>query len=96
MKASPSAAIRGLVALSFRGYLLWFAIPLGTLAWLASFIWLSRGVSLGQFLGWIDHNLIVVLLRILAVTPCVGYERKWISARNMATVKHRIGFFDLN
>jgi len=49
-----------LVFLILRGFLLWFVIPYGFVAWLV-YYWWERSASLGQCLGWFDLNLIAFL-----------------------------------
>lgn len=46
-----------------RGLLLWIVIPIGSFAWLL-FGWIL-GAGAGQFLGWLDLNLIAALQRVL-------------------------------
>jgi hypothetical protein len=52
-----------------RGLLLWILIPVGFLLWLL-FGWIL-GVAPGQFLGWLDLNLIATLQRVL-IRPIDG------------------------
>ncbi|MFC9919811.1 hypothetical protein [Agromyces binzhouensis] len=66
MKEAASSALGGIsvfALLVVRGLLLWIVIPVGFIAWLL-FGWVL-GVGPGQFLGWVDLNLIAALQRVL-------------------------------
>lgn len=96
MSSSFAGVLGGLILLLVRGVLLWILIPLGFIAWIVTApMAFRRAVTLGQFLGWLDSNLIVLLqkslLRPFYPTPTVD----WIPARDISTVTHRIGARDL-
>jgi hypothetical protein len=55
-----NSVVSGFAVLLLRSLLLWVVVPLAMLAWVVSSGWLRRrGVTAGQFLGWIDLNLVV-------------------------------------
>ncbi|MFM9917985.1 hypothetical protein [Lacisediminihabitans sp. H27-G8] len=88
--------IPGLALLFVRGILLWIVIPLGFLAWVVFTPWLhGRRITLGQFLGWVDNNVVAArersVLRPLFRRP----PQPWIRACDIERVHHRIGKFDL-
>jgi hypothetical protein len=87
--------VAGLSLLIARGILLWIAIPLGFVGWVILTPWLrAPGITLGQFLGWIDINLIAALERGV-LRPLFRHPQPWTSARDIAKVRHRIGKLDL-
>ena len=97
MRFKFAGAVPGLLLLlAIRGVLLWIMIPLGIVAWGVTMPWqLKQEISLGQFLGWADNNLTVILERS-ALRPLFPVQtHPWISARNISNVKHRIGKLDL-
>lgn len=85
--------VAGLSLLVVRGLLLWIAIPLGVVGWLVLLPWLRARITLGQFLGWIDINLVAGLERSL-LRPLFRHPLSWIRARDIAQVRHRIGKLD--
>ncbi len=75
-----------------RGLILWIVIPVGFVLWLLVFGWLLR-VGPGQFLGWLDVNLIAALQRVL-IRP-VGGELpmpivEFVPFRMLRSVSHRV------
>ncbi len=87
--------IAGLALLCLRGVLLWVIIPVATLVWLPASVWLRRrGVKLGQFLGWVDLNLIAFLERTI-LRPLFRSAIPWTPPRAMREVTHRVDAFDL-
>lgn len=60
---SALGSIIVLALLAIRGLLLRIVIPTGFITWLL-FGWML-GAGLGQFLGWVDLNLIAALQRVL-------------------------------
>ena len=96
MERSLFGRIGAVALLATRGVLLWFVVPFGFLAWLLTAQWaLTPRVSLGAFLGWLDWNLAVMLVRgpFEAAFPNVTIE--WMPARDRGRVLHRIGAGDL-
>ena len=88
--------IAGLALLILRGILLWIVIPLGFLAWVILTPWLhARRVTLGQFLGWDDNNLVAALERSVLRPLFRQPPQPWIPARDIERVQHRIGKLDL-
>ena len=85
-----------LLVLSFRGLLLWILVPLGLTAWLLGSPWfLLKEVSPGKFLGWLDFNLGIALLRG-PLRPFVAQSGvTWIPVSKMHQIEHRIGPLDL-
>jgi hypothetical protein len=76
-----------------RGILLWIVVPLGFLAWVVLTPWLrARRVPLGQFLGWIDNNLIAGLERSVLRPLFRHPPQPWIRARDIEQVRHRVGW----
>ena len=72
-----TSALAGLTLLAVRGVLLWVVVPVATLCWLPASFWLRRrGVHFGQYLGWLDINLVACLertaLRPLFLAPSRG------------------------
>jgi hypothetical protein len=94
LRARPVPVVSGLMLLILRGILLWIVIPLATLAWLpAGYSLHRRGVSLGQFLGWVDLNLVACLERSI-LRPLFRAPLPWVPARSMAEVTHRVTWLD--
>ena len=76
MANSKSGFFSGFVLLTVRGVLLWVVLPLGCAAWVLVTPWLhKRGIKFGQFLGWIDINLIVLVQRSL-LRPFTAKQRR--------------------
>ena len=92
MNSNTVGPFAGLALLVTRGVLLWIVIPIGFIAWSLSVAW-SRH-SLGQFLGWVDLNLVWILertlLRPLFPRPSQGRVR----ANDISKVTHRVGALD--
>ncbi|WP_353827318.1 hypothetical protein [Agromyces sp. SYSU T0242] len=57
------AVVSVLALLTARGFLLWIVVPVGFVAWLL--VGWAFGTGPGQFLGWLDLNLIAALQRVL-------------------------------
>jgi len=90
-----SVMAAGLALLYVRGVLLWVVIPLGVVVGIFMSPWLfARHITYGQFLGWIDVNMIVALRRSIFRPFFVTPGQSWIRPRDMAGVKHRIGLLD--
>jgi hypothetical protein len=86
-----SGQISGLLVLIVRSFLLWVVIPLGFIAWVFFLPWLlKRGATLGQFLGWVDLNVVALLQRLMAVRVVDGREHPWLRAKEIPSVTHRI------
>jgi hypothetical protein len=86
-----SGQISGLLVLIVRSFLLWVVIPLGFIAWGFFLPWLlKRGASLGQFLGWVDLNVVAMLQRVMAVRVVDGRVHPWLRAKEISNVTHRI------
>jgi hypothetical protein len=89
---------RGVVALIslllVRGILLWVVVPVALIFWLALWPVLRfHRVRLGQFLGWIDLNLVALIERTI-LRPMVPAPFPWTPARALPNITHRIGPFD--
>ncbi len=89
-----NSVIGGLLLLLLRGILLWLTVPLAICAWPFAYVTLSRsGVKFGQFLGWVDLNLMAflsrIVLRLLFRDPL-----PWVPWREMSRVTHRLRFID--
>ena len=69
-------------------------IPLGLVAWVVLTPWvLPRRISLGQFWGWLDLNLVAGMQRSI-FRPAFATRRSWVPARELPTVQHRVSFLD--
>lgn len=98
MKEAASSALGGIsvfALLVVRGLLLWIVIPVGFIAWLL-FGWVL-GVGPGQFLGWVDLNLIAALQRVLVHS--VNGERPmprvdFVPIGKLRSVRHRVSVLD--
>jgi hypothetical protein len=87
-------AVAGLACLLLRSLLLWVVVPLAVLAWVVAFGWLRRrGVTAGQFLGWVDLSLLAFLSRII-LRPLFRDPPLWVPASQMSEVTHRLSWFD--
>jgi hypothetical protein len=85
--------VPALILLVTRGFLLWFVIPAAIAVYVLSFA-RSRGTSsLGQYLGWVDLNLIALIERTV-LRPVVREPMSWTPRKEIRTVTHRIGIFD--
>lgn len=89
----PVGAVAGMTLLVVRGALLYVLVPAGILAWIGYSSWALR-VNLGQWLGWLDLNMVAFLervpLRPLFPEPTV----RWWHAREIPDVTHRISVLD--
>jgi len=61
MQSSRGAVTASLTLLLFRGVLLWLVVPVATCVWVMLAVLRRRPAGLGQFLGWVDLNLIAAL-----------------------------------
>ena len=84
--------LSALALLLVRGILLWIIIPIGFALWLLALSWTVRP-GLGEFLGWLDLNLIAALHRAM-VRPLNGSRAEFVPARLIQTVTHRIHVVD--
>jgi hypothetical protein len=83
-----------LVLVFLRGVLLWPVVPVATVSWL--FLWIGlrrRGVSFGQFLGWVDLILIAALSRTV-LRPLFRAPPRWVPVKDMPQVTHRLQALD--
>lgn len=84
----------GVALLSVRGLLLWLVVPAAFCAWLVIGVRLRRrGISLPQFVGWADLNLIARLQRfgIRGSGGAVTHRVPW---SDMGAVTHRVSWLD--
>ena len=80
----------GLLVVVLRGLFLWLVVPIAVLAWsVVRARQRTSGVSLGQYLGWIDLNLIAGLQR-LATPMLIRHPIAWTPRADLATVTHRL------
>jgi len=88
------AVVRGVMLLLVRGILLWLLVPAGACVWLIAAVpvW-RRQVGLGQFLGWLDLNLVALLERTI-LRPFFRTPRTWTPWQDVDAVGHHIGFLD--
>jgi hypothetical protein len=92
------SGVRGFAAgfslLMIRGLLLWLVVPLATVLWLPLWPLLrAQNVSIGQFLGWVDLNLVALIERTV-LRPLLRNRFPWTAVRAMPDVTHRIGILD--
>lgn len=87
-------AVAGLLLLLLRGVLLWLVVPVATCTWPVTFVWFRRPrITLGQFLGWSDLNLMALLSRVV-LRPFFRAPLPWIPWHAMPHVTHRLRFID--
>lgn len=83
-------AVVGFVLLLLRGVLLWVIVPIGLVVWMIVGGSLRRrGVGCGQFLSWLDLNLIAMIERTV-LRPLVRAPFPWTPAADLPRVTHRI------
>jgi hypothetical protein len=84
----------GLLLLFLRGILLWAIVPLAMCMWPFTYPSLRRsGVGIGQFLGWVDLNLMASLSQIV-LRPLFRGPVPWVRWPEMPHVTHRLRFID--
>jgi hypothetical protein len=87
---AQSTVVGGLLVLVVRGVLLWLVVPLALVAWPVVRLRQRRtGVTVGQYLGWIDLNLIASVQR-LATPVLVRKPIPWTPAADVSKVTHRL------
>ena len=92
--SSPISWCAGLLLLSIRGLLLWIVVPLATVAWAAiKFLTRAKRVTYGQYLGWVDLNLIAILHASL-LRPLIRNRMKRIPFAEMNEVTYRMRILD--
>lgn len=89
MSSRSVTFVGALLLLTLRGILIWGYVPLGTLVWLLTYGWLRR--PLGEFLGWLDLNVIVLLQRSVFRPFFRPPTQARVPISKMSTVRHRIG-----
>jgi hypothetical protein len=90
----PRRIVGKLVLLAVRGLLLWLIVPPALLLWPFLVVPLrKRGVRLGQFLGWLDLNLISAIQRSLG-QPFFDTPIPWTPLSAAAGLSHRIHMLD--
>jgi hypothetical protein len=86
--------IAGLLLLLVRGVLLWVVIPIAICAWPFVYPRLrKKGVGFGQFLGWVDLNLMASLSQTV-LRPLFRAPVEWVAWREMPEVTHRVAWND--
>lgn len=98
MKLPPdqrrNSIISGLAVLLLRGVLLWVVVPISALIWPVVATHLRRRhVTFGQYLGWVDLNLIACLQRTI-LRPLVRAPSGWVPVSEMPHVMHRLRGID--
>lgn len=89
-----NSVVAGLLLLLLRGILLWVVVPLSVCVWPFVYIPLRRSrVRLGQFLGWVDLNLMAALSQIV-LRPLFRDPVPWVAWGEMAGVTHRVRLID--
>lgn len=89
----PLPVVVAILLLFVRGLLLWLVVPVGVICWLPCWALSSGRVTLGNFLGWLDLNLVAGIERS-ALRPFVASPLPWTPARDMSRVTHRIRLTD--
>ena len=87
------SVVVGVALLSVRGVLPWLVVPAAFCAWLVVGVRLRRrGISLPQFVGWADLNLVAGLQRLgMRSGGAVTQRVLW---SNMSAVTHRVSWLD--
>lgn len=89
-----NSIVAGLLLLLVRGVLLWAVVPLAMCIWPFAYLRLrGAGVGLGQFLGWVDLNLMACLSQ-LVLRPLFREPVPWVAWRAMPQVTHRLRLID--
>jgi hypothetical protein len=85
-----NSVVGGFAVLVVRGFLLWVVVPIATCSWMVmKVVGRVRGVTLGQFIGWCDINLIAGIQRSV-MRPVVRWPADWVPASAMPEVTHRV------
>jgi hypothetical protein len=85
-----NSIVGGLLVLVVRGVLLWLVVPLALVAWpIVRARQRRTGVKLGQYLGWVDLNLIACVQR-LATPMLVRHPVAWTPIEDISKVTHRL------
>lgn len=85
-----NSVVGGLLVLFARGVLLWVVVPIASLVWVLVAIRLRRrGVTFGQYLGWVDVNLVAFLQRTL-FRPVVRSRTPFVPPLEIPSVSHRL------
>ena len=91
MRPGFSGFVGTLLLLATHGILLWVLVPSGFVFWLATFQGFGkRRTSPAVFIGWLDHNLLVALMRGPFRYLVTDKSMHWIAARDRTTTTHRI------
>lgn len=91
MRQGLSGVVGTLLFLTIHGILLWLVVPVGFLLWTLTLQGLGkRRTSLPVFLGWLDHNVLVALIRGPLRYFFVERPMDWIPPRDRAATTHRI------
>src|SRR5437867_4047413 len=91
--SSPSAIAAGSALLLLRGVVLWVVVPVATCVWIVLAAGRRRPAGLGQFLGWMDLNLIAGLQRT-ALRPFFAARAGWTPWCEVSHVTHRVRLLD--
>ncbi len=87
--------IGGVLLLLVRSLLLWIVVPIGFIAWATTCPWqIKRKVSLGQFIGWIDSNMVIAIERSVLRPFFTAPTHRWVPIKDRDKVKNRIGLLD--
>ncbi len=93
-ESAPRRLVGMLVLLAVRGLLLWLVVPPAVLFWPLLVVPLrKRGLRLGQFLGWLDLNLISALQRSIG-RAFFDTPIPWTPLSAAAGLSHRIHMLD--
>jgi hypothetical protein len=89
-----NSLVGGFAALLIRGVLLWVLLPIAMLGWfIVRVIGRGRGVTLGQFIGWCDINLMAGIQRSV-LRPLFRWPVAWVPVGAMPQVAHRVRLLD--
>ncbi len=91
-----AGSVAAVTLLVTRGILLWLVIPFGFISWICASRWMRvRQVSLGQFLGWVDNNLVAGLQRSALRPLFRDPPQPWVRVRDIPHVRRRIDVLSL-
>lgn len=84
-----------LLVLTLHGLIMWITVPLSyAVACLILPIWRRRGASIGEVVGWIDLNVIVLMFKSIA-RPLVITIPEWISLEDAKSSGYRVSILDI-
>ncbi|MBM7470917.1 hypothetical protein JOE66_000551 [Subtercola frigoramans] len=95
MERSRLNWVGALTLLIVRSLALWLLIPLGFIVWLfVGYSLDARGATLGHWLGWLDQNFVVFMIRCVVRPFLHGPPPRYTPWSRIEDVDHRIKLFD--